>query len=167
MVRQVEVNKLSFEAVDLWLNQWLLLTAGTLEDCNMMTVSWGTVGCMWGKAVAQIVVRPQRHTRRYLEQGETFTLCAFPEQYRPDLQLLGSLSGKAGPKLGKTRLTLKAAQAVASPVYHQASFILECRKLYWQDLDPQGFLDQGLQEHYPSGDYHRIYYGEILAAFCA
>ncbi|MCC7261911.1 MAG: flavin reductase [Candidatus Latescibacteria bacterium] len=165
-MRQVEVTKLAFEAVDLWMNQWLLLTAGTLGDCNMMTVSWGTVGCMWGKPVAQIVVRPQRHTRKYLEEGDCFTLCAFPEKHRPDLQLLGSLSGREGNKLAKTGLTLKASQSILAPSYQEARFTLECRKIYWQDLNPAGFVDPTIQENYQARDYHRIYYGEILAAFC-
>jgi len=55
---KVDVTKLPLDAVDLWMNQWLLLTAGTLDDCNMMTVAWGSIGCMWSKPFAQIVVRP-------------------------------------------------------------------------------------------------------------
>jgi flavin reductase (DIM6/NTAB) family NADH-FMN oxidoreductase RutF len=164
-MREVEVTRLSVEVVDLWMNQWLLLTAGTLDDCNMMTVAWGSLGCMWARPFAQIAVRPQRHTRGYLERSDSFTLCAFSEEYREDLKLLGTLSGRDGDKLARTRLTLKESARVAAPSYHQASLILECRKIYFQDVDPDGFIDQGIQEHYPAGDYHRIYFGEILAAF--
>ena len=71
-MHEVDVTKLSLEVVDLWMNHWLLLTAGTLDDCNMMTVAWGSVGCMWSKPFAQIVVRPQRHTRKYIEQSDSF-----------------------------------------------------------------------------------------------
>lgn len=165
-MREVEVTKLSFEVVDLWMNQWLLLTAGTLDDCNMMTVSWGSVGCMWSKPMAQIVVRPQRHTRRYLERSDSFTLCAFPEKYRKDLQTLGTLSGKDGDKLAKTSLTLMGSQRVSAPSYREARLIFECRTMYSQDLDPGGFIDKTIQDHYQAKDYHRIYFGEILAAFC-
>jgi flavin reductase (DIM6/NTAB) family NADH-FMN oxidoreductase RutF len=166
-MREIEVNKLSVEIVDLWMNQWLVLTAGTLADCNMMTVAWGSLGCMWSKPFAQIVVRPQRHTRKYLERSDSFTLCAFPEKYRQDLQTLGTLSGRDGAKLSKTGLTLKASRQVAAPAYHEAQLILECRKIYWQDMDPRGFVDPAIQENYPGKDYHRIYFGEILAAYCA
>jgi len=161
-----DVTKLSVDVVDLWMNQWLLLTAGTLDDCNMMTVSWGSVGCMWSKPFAQIVVRPQRHTRKYMEQSDSFTLCAFPEKYRKDLQILGTLSGRDGNKLSKTELTLKGSKSVSAPSYNEASLILECRKIYYQDIDPSGFIDKTIQDNYAANDYHRVYFGEILTAFC-
>ncbi len=163
-MREIEATKLSLDVVNLWMNRWLLLTAGTMADCNMMTVGWGSLGCMWSRPFAQIVVRPQRHTLKYVEQSDSFTLCAFPEKYRQDLQTLGSLSGRDGAKLAKTRLTLKASRKVAAPAYNEACFILECRKIYFQDMDPRGFIDPTIRKNYPANDYHRIYFGEILAA---
>ena len=165
-MREVAATEFSANAVNLWMNQWLLLTAGTMEDCNMMTVAWGSIGCMWARPFAQIVVRPQRHTRKYLEQSDSFTLCAFPEKYRQDLQTLGTLSGRKERKLAKTGLTLKASRRVAAPAYNEASLILECRKIYCQDMDPRGFIDKTIQDNYAANDYHRIYFGEILSAFC-
>ena len=163
---EVDVTDLSLDVVDLWMNRWLLLTAGTLDDCNMMTVGWGSIGCMWSKPFVQIVVRPQRHTRKYMEQSDSFTLCAFPEKYRKDLQTLGSTSGKDGDKLSKTGLTLKESKSISAPSYREANLILECRKIYSQDMDPGCFLDKTIQDNYPANDYHRIYFGEILTVFC-
>ncbi|MBU0714450.1 MAG: flavin reductase [Verrucomicrobia bacterium] len=165
-MREVALTELSVDVVNLWMNRWLLLTAGTVADCNMMTVAWGSIGCMWSRPFAQIVVRPQRHTRKYIEQSDSFTLCAFPEKYRKDLQTLGTLSGRDGDKLAKTGLTLKASQRVAAPSYNEASFILECRKIYYQDMDPRGFVDKTIQDNYAAKDYHRIYFGEILSVYC-
>jgi hypothetical protein len=39
---------------------------------------------------------------------------------------------------------------------------VECRKIYWQDIDPEHFIGSGIMEHYAKGDYHRAYFGEIL-----
>ena len=163
---EIDVTRLSVDAVDLWMNRWLLLTAGTYDDCNMMTVAWGSIGCMWSKPFAQVVVRPQRHTRKYIDQSDSFTLCAFPEKYRKYLQTLGTLSGKDGDKLSQTGLTLMGSQKVSAPSYNEANLILECRTMYRQDMDPSGFLDKTIQDNYAADDYHRIYFGEILAAFC-
>ncbi|MBN1864891.1 MAG: hypothetical protein JW808_08325, partial [Victivallales bacterium] len=66
-MRKLKIEDFSCAAVDLWMNKWLLLTAGTMDDCNMMTVAWGSIGCMWTKPFAQVVAKPQRHTRNYLE----------------------------------------------------------------------------------------------------
>ncbi len=164
-MKKVDVLELSVKMVDMWMNKWFLLTAGTYDDCNMMTVSWGSMGCIWDKPFVQVVVRPQRHTYGYMERSDTFTLCGFPGKYRTDLNVLGSISGRSGRKLAKTDLTLKPSSLVSAPSYHEASLIFECRKMYFQDMDPAGFLDGTIQRNYPKKDYHRIYFGEILAAF--
>jgi flavin reductase (DIM6/NTAB) family NADH-FMN oxidoreductase RutF len=166
-MKEVDITTLPIDIVNLWKNQWLLLTSGTMEDCNMMTVAWGSIGCMWNKPFAQCVVRPQRHTYGYMEKSDSFTLCAFPEEYRKDLQTMGKLSGKDCDKLAETGLTLKCSSSVDSPSYEEAELILECRKTYHQDMDPKGFLDDSIQKQYSAEDYHRIYFGEILAAFSA
>jgi len=164
-MKKIDPAKLSVEIVNLWDKQWFLLTSGTLDDCNMMTVSWGSIGCMWNKPFAQIVVRPQRYTFEYLEKNDSFTLCAFKENYRQALQHLGSKSGRYGDKLNMTDLTLKKSTKISAPAYNEASLILECQKIYYQDLNPEGFLDKSIQDNYPINDYHRVYYGEILTAF--
>lgn len=166
-MREIKAKELSVEIVDLWMNRWFLLTSGTLESCNMMTVAWGSLGYMWNKPFAQAVVRPQRFTRGFIDRSDSFTLCAFPKTFRKDLNLLGTLSGRDGDKLVKTRLTLKASKRVASPSYQEADLILECRKIYFQDMDPAGFVDPAIHKNYPGKDYHRIYFGEILSVFIA
>ena len=36
--------------------------------------------------------------------------------------------------------------------------------MYWQDMNPANFLNPAIEKNYPLKDYHRIYFGEILAA---
>lgn len=148
---------------------WLLLSAGDFAagNFNAMTVSWGSLGVMWHKPFAQVVVRPQRFTFQFLEQYPTFTLCAFPPEYRKALAMLGSASGRDGDKIAASGLTPQAATLSAAPIYAEAALAVECRKIYWQDFDPAHFLDAAIHESYPAGDYHRIYYGEILAVTAA
>ncbi len=164
-MNEIDALELSMKPVDLWMNQWFLLTSGTPDNYNMMTVSWGSIGCLWNKPIVQIFVRPQRYTYGFTEEFDSFTLCAFPAEYRKDLNILGTKSGRDGDKLSKTSLTSKPSTKVSAPSYQEASLILECRKIYKQDMDPQGFMDNTIQDHYPANDYHRIYFGEILAAF--
>ncbi|MEA3266694.1 MAG: flavin reductase family protein [Candidatus Fermentibacteria bacterium] len=166
-MKEIRAEELWLKAVDQWKNQWLLLTAGTMEDCNMMTVAWGSIGCMWNRPFAQIVVRPQRYTMQYLERSDSFTLCAFPEEYHRDLQHLGTVSGRDGDKLADTALTLMESSSVLSPGYNQASLILECRKMYAQNMDPACFITDTATRVYPEKDFHRIYFGEIVKMFGA
>lgn len=148
-----------------WGHQWLVLTAGDFHanHFNAMTVAWGSFGTMWNLPFAQVVVRPTRYTYEFMEQYETFTLCGFPAQYRQALQLLGSKSGRDGDKITEAGLIPIAASQVAAPGFAEADLCIECRKMYWDDLTPEQFVDPEIDKHYPLKDYHRVYFGGIVA----
>jgi len=149
----------------LWDRQWFLLTSGDFAKghFNTMTVSWGSLGIMWDRPFAQVVVRPVRYTREFLERYDTFTLSVLPKTFRKALNLLGQKSGRDGDKIAEAGLTPIAARKVAAPTFAEAELVLECRKMYWQDYDPTHFLDSAIHQNYPEQDYHRVYFGEILA----
>jgi flavin reductase (DIM6/NTAB) family NADH-FMN oxidoreductase RutF len=149
----------------LWDRQWLLLTSGDFAagEFNTMTIAWGSLGIMWGQPMAQVVVRPIRYTYQFMERYDTFTLCAFPEAHRQALQILGTKSGRDGNKIAEAGLTPIASTQVAAPGFAEADLIVECHKMYWQDMDPTHFLDPGIDKLYPGKHYHRIYFGAVLA----
>jgi flavin reductase (DIM6/NTAB) family NADH-FMN oxidoreductase RutF len=148
-----------------WSTQWLLLCAGDFAagEFNGMTVGWGSFGTMWGKPFAQVVVRPTRYTYTFLERFDSFTLTAFAPPCVEALKLFGSASGRDGDKFAKAGLTPTASTAVDAPSVAEAELVVECRKIYWQDVDPTHFLAHDTESFYPQKDYHRIYFGEILA----
>ena len=45
--------------------------------------------------------------------------------------------------------------------FSEARLVLECRKIYFQDIIPENFLDQKIADNYSMKDYHRMYIGEI------
>ena len=99
---------------------------------------------------------------QFMERFVSFTLCAFDPEHAGALELLGTRSGRDGDKIAQAGLTPVAAQRIAAPGFAEAVLTIECRKLYWDDLDPSKFLDPTIEAHYPQKDYHRIYFGEIL-----
>jgi flavin reductase (DIM6/NTAB) family NADH-FMN oxidoreductase RutF len=115
--------------------------------------------------VALVVLRPQRYTLEFLEAGDSFTLCAFPPEFKKALALLGSKSGRDGDKLKLTGLSPISSASVKAPGFEEADLIIECRKSYdGGAFDPKGFCDQALPaEVYPGKDYHKLFFGEILA----
>ncbi len=152
-----------FSALD---KGWALLSAGDAQAFNMMTVSWGGLGTLWGKPVTTVYVRPQRYTREFIERADFYTLCFFDEACRADLALLGRESGRDGDKLAKTGLTPQFDEPGGAPLYAQATLALVCRKLYSQDIDPGRILDPALLAQWYAGqDYHRLYIGEVVRAF--
>jgi len=165
--QQIPCDDLTVRVHHLWSKQGLLLTAGDFAagHFNTMTVGWGGLGAMWGKPFALVVVRPHRYTFQFMEQYNTFSLCAFSERYHKALNLLGTKSGRDGDKIAETGLTPVASTRIAAPGFAEAEMILECRKIYWDDLNPAHFLDPAIANNYPAQDYHRVYLGEIVAAF--
>jgi flavin reductase (DIM6/NTAB) family NADH-FMN oxidoreductase RutF len=166
MERQsIAVDRFHVRAHSLWEDQWFLLSSGSFDqqDFNSMTVAWGSLGVMWHKPFAQVVVRPVRYTFGFMERFDSFTLCAFPASARKALQVMGTRSGRDGGKIAASGLTPVRSTVVAAPSYAEAELVLECRKIYSQDMDPQHFLDPEIERNYPQHDYHRIYFGEVLA----
>jgi flavin reductase (DIM6/NTAB) family NADH-FMN oxidoreductase RutF len=162
MIATIKPKDLVLPSVDIWLKRWFVLTAGDMGGFNSMTVAWGSVGAMWEMPFVQVVVRPTRHTFGFMNESPTFTLCSFPAKYRKDLSLLGSRSGRDGDKIALTRLTPVKSAVVAAPCFKEADLVLECRKMYWQDLDDRNFLSDKIAVQYPQMDYHRVFFGEIL-----
>jgi flavin reductase (DIM6/NTAB) family NADH-FMN oxidoreductase RutF len=127
-----------------------------------MTVAWGSIGIMWSVPFVQVVVRPTRHTYGFMEQYPTFTLSLLPDVYRQELNFMGTRSGRDTDKVAETGLTPVASGKVAAPAFDEAELIIECEKIYFDDMRPNFFLADYIAPKY-DGDYHRIYYGEIAA----
>jgi flavin reductase (DIM6/NTAB) family NADH-FMN oxidoreductase RutF len=163
----IPIDKFTEKPFHLWDVQSLLLTSGdfSTRHYNAMTIGWGSIGYIWRRPFIQVLVRPVRYTYQFMEKYDTFTVCAFPQKYHAALQLLGTRSGRDGDKIAASGLTPMASTKIPAPGYKEASLILECRKIYWADFDPARFLDPAIDLHYPNKDYHRFYFGEILAIF--
>ncbi len=140
-------------------SDWMLITAGTPEKFNTMTASWGGLGVLWERSVAFCFVRPTRYTREFMERSGTFTLSFFGEEQRKALQYCGTHSGRDTDKVKEAGLTpVKEGGFI---FFDEARLVLACRKIYFQDIGPERFLDPRIDAMYPQKDYHRMYVGEI------
>jgi flavin reductase (DIM6/NTAB) family NADH-FMN oxidoreductase RutF len=158
----IDPVNLYLPSADIWLNRWFVLTAGNEKQFNCMTIAWGSIGAMWNMPFIQVVVRPSRYTREFMEKYDTFTVCSFPEKYKKDLNILGTKSGRDCDKIAGTKLTVLKSGIVNAPSFKEADLVFECRKIYFQDMNPDNFLSDKIIKNYPKKDFHRIYFGEIL-----
>jgi len=159
--KEIKPGDISESVFKLIAEDWFLLTAGTAANgYNTMTASWGGMGQLWHKRVAFVFVRPQRHTWKFMENNELFTMSFFPEEHRDALKYCGSHSGRDTDKAGETGLT-PFEPSDGSIAFEEAKLILECRKLYFGDFQPERFLDDKIDGLYPEKGYHRMYIGEI------
>ena len=163
-LKEIPLYEFAPRILHLWDKQWFLLTSGnySTRHYNTMTVAWGYFGIMWNKPVAMVVVRPTRYTFEFMNRYDTFTLSGFDKKYKKDLNLLGTKSGRDTNKLAETDLTVIPSHQVDAPTFREASLVLECKKIYWDDFKQDHFLDPSIDRNYPRKDYHRIYFGEIL-----
>jgi len=159
--REIKPDEINDNVFKLIGSDWMLVTAGNKDSYNTMTASWGGLGVLWNKNICFCVIRPSRHTYGFIEKEDYFTLSFFTEDFRDALRLCGSKSGRDIDKASAAGIT--AVQGKTGAVYFdEARLVLECRKLYYQDIDPANFLDASLDKNYPNKDYHRMYVAEII-----
>jgi len=138
----------------------LLVSAGNGDSWNTMTASWGTMGVLWNKNVFSVVIRPQRYTYGFFEREDYFTVAVLKSGYEDAYRICGTKSGRDCDKVALAGL--HPVFLDKGPAFEEARLLFVCRKIYVQDLDPAGFADPEIQNHYPINDYHRLYCGEIV-----
>ena len=139
---------------------WMLVTAEKDGKVNTMTASWGGAGVMWGKNVAYVVIRPQRYTKEFIDESDTFSLSILDNSYRKTLNYLGTVSGRDEDKIQKSGLTVE--HSGNTPYFKEANTVLLLKKLYHQEMNPDCFIDKSLIEKwYPNANYHTLYVAEI------
>ena len=154
------MENINLDALTVYHNRWALLAAGAPDDYNAMTISWGGMGTLWGKPSVTVYVKPIRHTWNYMEKSDYFTVSFYPEEYRKDLAVMGSLSGRDGDKTAKTSLTVKPAGETVT--FEQAEVTLVCRKRYWNDLVVDNMPAEEVARYYTTEAPHRMYIGEVV-----
>jgi len=147
--KKISPDEIQGNIIKMISSDWMLITAGGEKKFNGMTAAWGGIG-NWSKPVAFILVRNDRHTYKFLEQEEYFTLSFFDEKYRPALKLFGTKSGRDIDKAKEAGLTgISTTPGIA---YAEAKLIIVCKK---------GFSTMTTQKD-PG---HKLYFGEIIAVW--
>ena len=163
-MKKIDIKDLQGNAVSMFDDKWCLITAGTKESYNTMTASWGAMGELWNKDVCFIFIRPQRYTLEFTEREEYFTLSFFGEEYKKALAFCGRNSGRDCDKAKETGLTPMEIDGGMS--FEESETVIVCKKLFYQDIDPEGFVDKAIDGVcYPEKDYHRMYVGEVIACY--
>lgn len=163
-MKEINVKELNENVISLFKDRWALITAGNADSYNTMTASWGAVGELWNKDVCFCFIRPQRYTYQFTEKEEYFTVSFFSQEYKKALAFCGKYSGRDVDKAKETGLTPKAIGE--SMTFEQAEIVLLCKKLAFQDINPDGFIEKQIDSScYPAKDYHRMYVGEIVSCF--
>lgn len=159
--QKIKETEIQENFVKLLNENWGLLTAGTAEKLDTMTISSGAIGNMFRMNVVYVYVRPSRYTKTFIEKEDYFTVSFFDEAYKPQLTLCGRKSGRDTDKAAECGFTTAFADCGA-PYFEEASLVLVCRKIYKEEIRPESFIDGSIKDWYPREDYHTAYVGEIV-----
>jgi len=143
----------------------LLVTVDAEGKPNVMTIGWGTIGSVWGRPLFIVLVRPSRYSFSRLEQVPEFTVNVPPYELALAAAYCGKVSGRDHDKFREAGLTVSPGRRVRAPIIEQCLIHYECRTLHRNDVAPGALAQAIVDEYYPQDDFHRIYFGEILACY--
>lgn len=147
------------------LSKGAFLTTAHNGKTNTMTIAWGNIGFKWGKPIFTVMVRHSRYTYELIDNSTEFTVSIPVNDMQKALGICGSKSGRDTDKFAAAGLTALPGQQVSVPVIKGCGLHYECKIVYKQAMDPQLLDKDFAAKWYANGDYHVLYYGEIVACY--
>ncbi len=146
-----------------------LLLVGAKEGgaVNVMTIGWASWGIVWGKPILQVLVRPSRYTYEFIEESGAFTVNVPTRDMHAWVALCGSKSGRDVDKFGPHLMTVTRCEGLTAATIDACPMVYECRVVHHNDLVPTNLAPDIEARSYRGADYHRVYFGEVLAARAA
>ncbi len=160
-MKEISAEEIQENPFKLFSKDWALITAGTPDDFNTMTISWGMFGTLFFEPTAVVFIRPQRHTHKFFDREGRFTISFFHPEMRKILGVMGSQSGRDIDKMHYPGLT--ALQLPSGLIgFEEAKLIVECDVKYADEFKEDSFLDKSIIDAvYPNRDLHTRYIGRI------
>jgi flavin reductase (DIM6/NTAB) family NADH-FMN oxidoreductase RutF len=142
-----------------------LLLASVREDgqSNVMTIGWGTVGVIWGLPMVVVLVRPSRYTYSFIEESGVFTVNVPTPEMAKYVSFCGTKSGRDVDKLAQVETSM--GQTVDCVSLDACPLVYECKVVHHNDVQPDVLLPTIDARAYARGDYHRLYYGQLMGTF--
>ena len=132
-----------------------LLTAGTLDHFNSLTVMYGAEGMIWSKPAYFAFIKPERYTWEFVRDNDYFTVAYFPKELNGIHKVYGYKSGRDVDKAKETGITPEELEHGMG--YKEASEIYVCKKLYFKQMDRSLEPDDVIAMY---DDPNNIIYGE-------
>lgn len=156
---EIDIKDLHFNPFTSIGKEWMLITAGNEEKINTMTASWGGMGVLWNENIITAYIRPQRYTKKFVDEQQCFSLTFF-DGYKKELGILGTVSGKDTNKIKDVDFHPVFLDSV--PAFEEAKLVFIVEKIYEDTIKPECFLDKVYDDKcYPLKDYHTMYIAKI------
>ncbi len=165
MTTDVKYNELAKELLE-QLPKGAFLTVKDQDRLNTMIIGWGNVSFIWQKPIFLVMVRYSRHTYQLLENAKEFTVSIpINKDLRKAIAFCGTKSGRDYDKFKECNLTAEPGKVVDTPIIGECDLHYECRVVYQQAMEPALISEDIRKKMYAEGDYHVMYFGEIVACY--
>ena len=132
-----------------------LLTAGTPEHFNALTVMYGAVGMIWSKDAYFAFIKPERYTWSFIRDNDYFTVSYFPKEMNGIHKVFGYKSGRDMDKVKETGITPEFLKNGVA--FKEAREVYVCKKIYMKQMDRNEEPDDVKAKY---ADPNDIIYGE-------
>ena len=164
--REVRYTDVFDETIAMLGNGGLLLASTKRSgESNLMTIGWGTIGIIWSKPEMVVLVRPSRYTYEFIEDSGEFTVNVPTPEMAKFVLFCGTNSGRDVDKLATFDIATTPGQKVSSITIDACPIVYECRVSHKNDVIPEELLGDIVPSYYSGGDFHRVYFGEIVGTY--
>ena len=132
-----------------------LISAGTPEKFNSMTIMFGAIGMIWSKKAYVAFIKPERYTFDFIKDSEYFTVSYFPKEFNKIHKIFGYKSGREIDKIQETGITPEFIDNGIT--FTEANEIYICKKIYFKQMD-KDFEPEDVVAQY--NDPKNIIFGE-------
>ncbi|MEA3500301.1 MAG: flavin reductase family protein [Candidatus Marinimicrobia bacterium] len=141
----------------------LLLMSG--KNGNPMAIGWGTVGVIWHKSIFTILVRPSRYSFKLIEELPEFTVNVPTPELKKKVAYCGVKSGRDFDKIKECNFHIQKSNHISVPYIKECPIHYECKIVNKNDIINSELNDKIINRYYKTGDYHSVYFGEILGVY--
>lgn len=154
---------LELKPIKAFARDWMALATGNQKSMNSMTISWGTIGELWGKNVVIVYVSSDRASKKLMDKNNYFTVSAFPDtrEFREALSYIGSHSMTEDPNKTETAGLKVEYSSLGNPMFSDADLVIECKKIY-SDEFKKSLMPDDVRHLYDDLGVHTFYIGEIV-----
>ncbi|MBO5279901.1 MAG: flavin reductase family protein [Clostridia bacterium] len=104
----------------------VMVSCGTLEQANIITIGWcGVVSTRPPRVY--ISVRPERHSHGIIKESGEFVINLTPSSLVEVCDYVGTVTGRKVDKVKKTGLTMIPSKEVSAPSIENSPLSLECK----------------------------------------
>ena len=133
------------------------------KEPNVMTISWGMAGVLWGKKVLLIPVRESRYTKGFIDETGELTVSVPYGTMADELKYCGTKSGRDVDKFETLGLVKVKGDVVDTYYVGGCDKHYECKVLAKLPLSADMLPDSVNATAYKTGDYHTLYIAEVVA----